>query len=57
MLQTMSVEFVHGKEGKETLRKFVEQQGYVLHNVVRHNHNHANDFIFVKSSAVADMNS
>lgn len=57
MLQTMSVEFVHVKEGKNALRKFVEQQGYVFHSEVVHEDNLANDFIFVKSSAVADMNS
>jgi hypothetical protein len=53
----MSVEFVHVKEGKNALRKFVEQQGYVFHSEVVHEDNLANDFIFVKSSAVADMNS
>jgi hypothetical protein len=53
----MSVEFVHVKEGKDALRKFVEQQGYVFHSEVIHKDNLANDFIFVKSSVVADINS
>jgi len=57
MLQTMSVEFVHVKEGKKAVRKFVEQQGYVFHSEVVHKDNLANDFIFVKSSVVADINS
>ena len=57
MLQTMSVEFFHVKEGKKALRKFVEQKGYVLHSEVKHKHNLANDFIFVKSSVDADINS
>lgn len=57
MLQTMSVEFVHVNEGKKALREFVEQQGYVLHSEVTHKDNLANDFIFVKSSVVADINS
>jgi hypothetical protein len=53
----MSVEFLHVKEGKTALRKFVEQQGYVLHSEVTHMDNLANDFIFVKSSVAADINS
>lgn len=53
----MSVEFVHVKEGKNAVRKFVEQQGYVVHSEVIHKDNLANDFIFVKSSVVADINS
>jgi len=57
MLQTMSVEFVHVKEGKKAVRQFVEQQGYVFHSEVIHKDNLANDFIFVKSSVVADINS
>jgi hypothetical protein len=52
----MSVEFVHVKEGKMALRKFVEQQGYVFHSEVTHKDNLANDFIFVKSSVVTDIN-
>jgi hypothetical protein len=53
----MSVEFVHVKEGKNTLRRFVERQGYVLHSEVIHEDNLANDFIFVKSSIDAEINS
>jgi hypothetical protein len=53
----MSVEFLHVKEGKNALRKFVEQQGYVFHSEVVHENNLANDFIFVKSSVVANINS
>jgi hypothetical protein len=53
----MSVEFVHVKEGKNALRKFVEQQGYVFHSEVIHKDNLANDFIFIKSTVVADINS
>lgn len=49
MLQTMSVEFVHVKKGKDFLREFVERRGYVLHSEVVHENNLANDFIFVKS--------
>ena len=45
------------KEGKNALRKFVEQQGYVFHSEVIHTNNLANDFIFVKSSVAADINS
>jgi hypothetical protein len=53
----MSVEFVHVKEGKMAVRQFVEQQGYVFHSEVTYEHNLANDFIFVKSSVAADINS
>jgi hypothetical protein len=53
----MSVEFVHVKEGKDALRKFVEQQGYECYSEVTHKDNLANDFIFVKSSVVPDINS
>jgi len=52
----MSVEFLHVKEGKNALRKFVEQQGYVFHSEVTHKDNLANDFIFVKSSIASDIN-
>jgi hypothetical protein len=53
----MSVEFVHVNEGKNVLRKFVEKKGYVLHSEVVHENNLANDFIFVKSSVDAEINS
>lgn len=56
-IRTMSVEFVHVKEGKNAVRKFIEQQGYVVHSEVIHKDNLANDFIFVKSSVVVDINS
>jgi hypothetical protein len=56
MLQTISVEYVHVKEGKDVLRKFVESRGYVLHSEVIHENNFANDFIFVKSTD-AEINS
>jgi hypothetical protein len=52
----MSVEFVHVKEGKNVLRKFVERKGYVLHSEVVHENNLANDFIFVKSSVDTEIN-
>jgi hypothetical protein len=57
MLQTMSVEFVHVKEGKNILRNFIERKGYVLHSEVVRDNNLANDFIFVKSSVDAEINS
>jgi hypothetical protein len=57
MLQTMSVEFLHVKEGKNALLEFVKQQGYVLHSEVKHEGNFANDFIFIKKSVVAVINS
>ncbi|PNF23080.1 hypothetical protein B7P43_G09128 [Cryptotermes secundus] len=56
-IRTMSVEFVHVKEGKNVLRKFVERKGYVLHSEVIRENNLANDFIFVKSSVDAEINS
>jgi hypothetical protein len=49
-LQTLSVEFIHGKEGKEEIRKFMDKQGYVVHSEVVHPEYLANDFIFVKKS-------
>jgi hypothetical protein len=57
MFQTMSVEYVHVKEGKNRLKEFVEGQGYELHSEVVHENNLANDFIFIKSSINAKISS
>ena len=44
------MEFIHGKEGKQTLRRYMESQGYWMYREVTHPGGLANDFIFVKSS-------
>jgi hypothetical protein len=44
------VEFIHGREGKETLKKYMEQQGYQVVKTITHWNMLANDFIFKKIS-------
>lgn len=48
---TLSVEFIHGKKGKEALQEFMEKKGYVVESEVTHPDWLANDFIFVKSKS------
>jgi hypothetical protein len=52
-LQTLSVEYIHGKEGKDVMREFMKTKGYAVHSKVVHSGNLANDFIFVKNSVIA----
>ncbi|EFX82300.1 hypothetical protein DAPPUDRAFT_302580 [Daphnia pulex] len=49
-IETLSVEFIHGREGKETLKKYMEQQGYQVVKTITHWNMLANDFIFKKIS-------
>lgn len=44
----LSVEFIHGGEGKDTIRKYMEGLGYQVFSEVTHPGWLANDFIFVK---------
>ena len=46
--QTLSVEFIHGKEGKEQIRQYMESQGYEVVKEVTDPNWLANDFIFNK---------
>ena len=47
-LQTLSVEFIHGREGKDTLRSYMENRGYWVYKEVTHPRSLANDYIFVR---------
>jgi len=47
-IKTLSVEFVHNKEGKETIKEYMLSKGYVVSTEVNHPRKLANDFIFVK---------
>lgn len=47
-IRTLSVEFIHGKDGKEVLRNYMENLGYVVDSEVTHPNWLANDFIFKK---------
>ncbi|XP_045607488.1 protein Star [Procambarus clarkii] len=54
-IRTLSVEFIHGGEGKDAIRKYVESQGYNLYTEVTHPGWLANDFIFVKNGIVPSL--
>jgi len=47
-IQTLSVEFIHGKEGKEKIREFMAEKGYEVVKEVTDPNWLANDFIFNK---------
>lgn len=49
-IQTLSVEFIHGKEGKEKIREYMADQGYEVVEEVTDPNWLANDFIFNKRS-------
>lgn len=49
-IKTLSVEFIHGAQGKEVLRSYMEGKGYWVYKEVSKSNGWANDFIFVKSS-------
>ena len=51
-IRTLSVEYLHGRSGKESYASFMAQHGYNLYKDI-HFHNHpislyVDDFIFVK---------
>jgi len=48
-----SVEFVHGKKGKETLKKFMEGKGYTVDSEITHEKGWANDYIFKKNAGLS----
>ncbi|XP_068222502.1 uncharacterized protein [Palaemon carinicauda] len=47
-IKTLSVEFVHGGEGKEAISKYMNSQGYDVYAEVTHPGWLANDYIFVQ---------
>lgn len=47
-IKTLSVEFIHGKEGKEEIKLYMEKQGYRVFKEVTDPNWLANDFIFYK---------
>lgn len=47
-IKTLSVEFIHGLEGKEAIRTYMLDKGYYVNSEVTHPDWLANDFIFVK---------
>ncbi|KAK3870475.1 hypothetical protein Pcinc_024301 [Petrolisthes cinctipes] len=51
-IKIMSVEFIHGAEGKEALKKYVMDQGYKVYSEVTHKGGYANDYIFYKNDIV-----
>lgn len=44
----LSVEFIHDREGKQAVRRYMEKKGYTVFSEVTHPGGLANDFIFVK---------
>ncbi|XP_071549739.1 uncharacterized protein [Panulirus ornatus] len=51
-IKTLSVEFIHVGEGKGSLRKYMENQGYIVFTEVTHPGGLANDYIFVKKEVM-----
>ncbi|XP_047475703.1 protein Star-like isoform X3 [Penaeus chinensis] len=47
-ITTLSVEFIHDKEGKDAIKWYMEGNGYKVYSEVTHPGSLANDFIFVK---------
>lgn len=48
-IRTLSVEWTHVKEGKEEIRKYMENKGYTVFSEVTNDQLLANDYIFVKA--------
>ncbi|KAK8378923.1 hypothetical protein O3P69_009571 [Scylla paramamosain] len=53
-IKTLSVEFIHGGEGKDALRRYMEGRGYRVFSEVTHPGWLANDFIFAKKELLAN---
>lgn len=47
-IKVLSVEFIHGPQGKDALEDYMKSLGYRVVETVIHSNNLANDFIFVK---------
>ncbi|XP_042870470.1 protein Star-like [Penaeus japonicus] len=47
-IKTLSVEFIHDREGKDAIKKYMDGNGYNVYSEVTHPGSLANDFIFVK---------
>ncbi|KAK8728992.1 hypothetical protein OTU49_017468 [Cherax quadricarinatus] len=54
-IKTLSVEFIHGVEGKDVLRKYMLSQGYRIYSEVTHPGWLANDFIFIKNDVTPSV--
>ncbi|XP_054257006.1 protein Star-like [Macrosteles quadrilineatus] len=52
-IDTLSVEFVHVNDGKDSIRDFMTSKGYIVAAEVTHPDWLANDFIFVKKSLIS----
>ena len=48
LFQTLSVEFIHDKEGKDQIKQYMTEQGYEVIKEVTDPNWLANDFIFNK---------
>ena len=46
--QTLSVEYIHGKEPRADMPAFMKKQGYGIYTKVTNPQGLANDYIFVK---------
>ncbi|XP_026286368.1 protein Star [Frankliniella occidentalis] len=47
-IKVLSVEFIHGPQGKDALQNYMESLGYRVVETVTHSNNLANDFILIK---------
>uniref|UniRef100_A0A1B6CJ41 Methyltransferase FkbM domain-containing protein n=1 Tax=Clastoptera arizonana TaxID=38151 RepID=A0A1B6CJ41_9HEMI len=48
-IETLSVEFIHVKEGRDSISEFMKSKGYRIDSEVTHPNWLANDYIFVKN--------
>ncbi len=57
-IDTLSVEYLHGEGGKEAYKEFMERQGYVTHQEIKHRNTvidlYVNDLIFVRKGLLSD---
>jgi len=48
-MQVLSIEYVHDKGGRETVKKFMQGKGYHVFGEVKDPRNWANDLIFLNN--------
>ncbi len=56
-IDTLSLEYVHGKGGKKAYKEFMEQQGYVMYKEINHRRKvidlSVHDLIFVRNGLLS----
>ena len=50
------MEYIHGNESRETMRRFMEDKGYIVYAEVTNPQGLANDYIFAKKELLLKSN-